>query len=499
VDDPRVELSRLTNEGDGAVVVGALDSVRVVVSAVPERTQTREDQAALYNLVSAAARLFPHLELRLPSGVATDLAPFAKGDLRDELQALHHALASPATTEPTREFHLAWASDPGATGLAGDAAGWSYSVGPDHLELPRRDGPALGGLAATSFMVAQAFGHALAGQLPFHATAGFVANLLDYQNAPASEVELGAGRTLGQHALLGCGSVGSSVHYAALLAAIAGGPAALVDPDPFRDRNKLRYPVLREIVEAAKVTWLAELAHTGGIDATPHESDIKGFLAAYETPPVLPLTLVSVDTVEGRRDATDALALTTLTAGVAGMQLHVARHGFGEEGCAYCQYVNVAPTLSGAQALAERVGLSVERVIAIQECEGGYITQADAEQMASSGRFQGPPPQPGERLADLDRRIYAQARVETGQGDVLISTPFVSAMAGLLLLAEALKESDPRLHAYRLRGRYDLDMSGEPPGFTGATPRDPSGRCLCHSRFRRNAYRRLHGLESQHA
>src|SRR5207249_10364002 len=51
-----------------------------------ERTRTREDQVALYNLVSSAARLFPHLTLELPPGVRCELAPFADGDFADQLR-----------------------------------------------------------------------------------------------------------------------------------------------------------------------------------------------------------------------------------------------------------------------------------------------------------------------------------------------------------------------------------------------------------------------------
>lgn len=494
MDDPRLELSRLTGAGDGAAVVHALDNVKLVITAAPARLVAREDQVALYNLVASAARLFPHIELRLADGTAVDLAPLASGDLADELRRLHRDLAPSPTAQPTHELHLAWGCDPAGDGLAGDASGWTYSVGPRLLPLDRRGGPAVGAIAATSFMVAQAFGHGLAGQIPFHPTSGFVANLLDYRNAPAPDIAADAGFALGDVALLGCGSVGSSVLYAALLSSVRGGPTALVDPDPFRPRNKLRYPVLRTIVEAAKVTRLADLLRGSGIDPVPYETDVQGFLAAHDAPPAFPLALVSVDTVEGRRDAADVLARATVNAGVLGMRLHVARHAFGADGCAYCQYVDVAPTLSGSQALAEMLGLPIERVIAIQECEGGWISDADAQQMAQSGRFADEPPHAGERLADLQRRIYAQATVATPQGEVLVSTPFVSAVAGLLLLVEALKEADSRLHPFRLAGRYDVDLSGEPPGFTTGATRDATGRCLCYSTFRRRAYRQLHAL-----
>jgi hypothetical protein len=497
MDDPRVELSTLTGGGDAAPILRALDSVELVIEAPAERTLSREDQVSLYNLVSSAARLFPHIDLRLEPGVRVDLAPLASGNLLDELRALHLDLAPAPTAQPTHRFHLAWGMDPTGDGLAGDASGWSYSVGPQHRPLTRRGGPAVGAVAASSFLVAQTFGRVLTAAgigLAFHPTPGFTANLLDYALAEAPEVDGDAGTRLGPTAFLGVGSVGSSAVYAALLANIGGGPLDLVDPDRFRDRNKLRYPVLRSGVTDVKVTWLAELALDGTLDIGPHDVDIQGFLETFDDPPVIPLAAVSVDTPEGRRDATDVLARTTLNAGVAGMQLHVARHGFTDGACSYCQYVDEQPTLSGSQMLAEMIGLSVERVIAIQQVEGGVVSAVDVEQMAASGKFHGQPPQAGERLQDVVRRIYAQAAVPTETGPVLISTPYVSAMAGLLLVVEAVKEGDPRLHPCRLKGRYDLDMSGEPPPFTQATVRDNSGRCLCYSPFRRGVYGRLHGV-----
>jgi hypothetical protein len=497
MEDPRVELSTLTGGGDPTPILHALDSVELVIEARPERQRSREDQVALYNLVSSAARLFPHVTIRLEPGVRCDLSPFANGDLLDELRRLHRDLAPTQTAEPAHRFHLAWGTAPTDAGLAGEASGWSYSVGPEHRPLARASGPPLGAIAASSFLVAQTFGRVLvrAGvNLAFHPTAGFTANLLDYRLSEAPKIDADCGIRLEPMVFLGTGSVGSSSVYIALLVSVEGGPVGLVDPDSFRERNKLRYPILRTAITDPKVTWLAELARGSGLDLQPHEKDVQGFLKEFAESPVVALAAVSVDTPEGRRDATDVLARTTLNAGVGGMQLHVARHGFIDGACAYCQYVDEKPTVSGAQMLAQMIGVSVERVIAIQQLEGGVISEADAAQMAASGLFHGEPPRVGERLQDLQRRIYAQAAVQTEAGAVLISTPFVSAMTGLLLLVEALKESDQRLHPYRLAGRYELDMSGEPPPFTQTTVRDASGRCLCHSPFRRQAYRRLHGI-----
>src|SRR6185503_26593 len=131
------------------------------------------------------------------------------------------------------------------------------------------------------------------------------------------------------------------------LAGVTGGPVDLVDPDTFSDRNRLRYPVVFEPGDDTKVASLAALANGCGLNARPHPTDVTGFLAEHPRPPVLPLVVSSVDTVEGRLDATDLLARCTLSAGVSGLQLHVAAHGFGDTACAFCQYVDAEPALSG--------------------------------------------------------------------------------------------------------------------------------------------------------
>ena len=185
------------------------------------------------------------------------------------------------------------------------------------------------------------------------------------------------------------------------------------------------------------------------------------------------------------------LARTTINVGVAGLMFHVSRHGFGEGGCAYCQYVDVAPALSGAQMLADLVGLPVERIVAL-EAGAGRLTEADARALALGGRYADTPPAAGSRLADLRRRAYAQASIPTQDGEMAVSAPHVSALAGVVALAEVLKHGDPLLTSYRLDGRVDLDLSGQPTGFVSVARADDSGRCLCQSGFRRKAWEHLH-------
>jgi hypothetical protein len=498
MSDPRLQYAELTAVGHDEEVVAALDGVDLVLRIAETREVDTDVVVGIAHTANLAARLFPHLTLDLPQTHA-DLGHLGRGPLRDVVTRLVDRLALPRTAIPARRVEVVWGGDAEPGGYSVDACGWSYSFGRRHVPISTGEGPPVGALAAGSLVVARLFVDALRplGLAGLDSDEPVVSNLLTYENTVAPSTIALPVADLPAMTLAGAGSVGSSVLYAGLLAGARGGPVDLVDPDRFTDRNLLRYPVLAEVPDAEKVRWLAELARRAGIAAQAYATDIQGYLAEFDAPPTIDLAVVSVDTVEGRRDATDMLAATTLNIGVSGLALHIARHGFtGPEGCAYCQYVDVKPGLSGAEELANLLGLPVDRVVAI-ELHDGRLTESDAEALRSSGRFGDRPPRAGDRLADLRRRVYAQAKVETQQGDLLVSAPFVSAMAGVLALAETVKHGDPALEPFRLGGRYDIDLTGLPPGHITALQRDRSGRCLCYSGFRRRAFAALRSRSAQ--
>lgn len=63
-----------------------------------------------------------------------------------------------------------------------------------------------------------------------------------------------------------------------------------------------------------------------------------------------------------------------------------------------------------------------------------------------------------------------------------------SAFAGVLLLAEVLKEVCQELHSFRLANSYRQDLIGIPSDGKDCYPRESAGWCLCHSHFRQLAY-----------
>lgn len=491
--DPRVELAGVAGGATESEVLARLDGVCIVLTIAEGRGSNAEDAAGLVNLVNLGARIFPHWRLPAHSDTLVEIGMFGDGTLSSVLADTAARVTPQPASDPVREFEVCWGGTPSGPGLAVDASGWNCSLGPVHLPVAPQDGPPIGSLAVGSWAVGQLLVDALEPLgVAGHRTLGFRWNLLTYELdvAPAtSSIEA----VLPPFVNAGCGSVGSSVIYAAVAAGVTGGVVDVVDPDAFTARNRGRYPILMDaVIDAPKAQWLAELCHEAGIASRPHDVDVTRFTNETTEPPAIDLVVSSVDTVIGRRDATDLLAKTTINIGVSGLAFHVSRHSFGEEGCAYCQYVDVAPALSGAQVLAEVVGLPVERIVALEHGDG-RLSQADASALAAGGRYGAHPPVAGSRLADLRRRAYAQASIASDAGDLRVSAPHVSALTGAVALAEIIKHGQPSLAPYRINGRLDLDLSGQPSGFVGTAPIDRSGRCLCHSGFRRTAWATMHG------
>ena len=268
----------------------------------------------------------------------------------------------------------------------------------------------------------------------------------------------------------------------ALLVSGARGELIVVDDDVLQTRNRLRYPLWIAPAQGRKVDWLANLCRSSLLTVTGVAATAEDYGETLERPPRLAIS--AVDTVAARAAIADVLALETLNAGVDGLQLHAARHRFGDGfACIYCGYVDASPASSELDVYVALTGLPPARVA--QLLHGERLSAADIEVLVESKRLDaaGAIELAGGRLMDVGRaRLYAEAAIPA-LGQARVAAPFVSALAGAILAAEVLKTSGMRLDR-----RVDVDLSGWPTGLTSRPKQDPSGRCLCWSPIRRRAY-----------
>lgn len=475
--DSRVDIIKQASAGadvEANRLLRTLDSTRIVVRASPAHA------AAALSFVNLIARLFSAVDVEaLPSATAT-VAPFGSGPIR-ALATSVVADVRAVTRTKTRATYLV---DIGVGAPGADlylwSDGWSLSISPSVLscDRPPRTGPAdvaVGALAAGEVLrtvVPQMPGVRLAGPRQW--------NLIDYRAettvvAVPHDVDVRA-------VLFGAGSVGSSFLYSLLLSDSRGRITA-VDRDTLHRRNKIRYPLWIRSARGPKVGWLAGMS-TACLEVKPARMTASEWIAAADAPE---LAIAAVDNTGARRDIVDLLAKTTLNAGVDGLKLHCSRHHLGDGcACVYCPYLDAGDPMDEVDIYVELTGLAPARVA--QLLGGDTLSDKDVASLISADKLE-PTDRDlvGGRIVDLARhRLYARAAARLGATTVAISTPYVSALAGALLAAEAIKTSAGGLHA--VDRRVDVDTSGYPTGFTSRPQADATGKCLCQSPVRLRLY-----------
>lgn len=490
MNDPRVSLGIDVSGAAGAAVTDALDRTRPIVRVDPALPPAGATAAA--GLALMLTRVFPHTEL---DGDAA-LGPNAWG-----ASTVAEAVASSATAkvapsrEPDTDIVLGVGNTP-ASDLYVGGDDWTASLATTPAAVTASQS-GLGVHAAAALAAAEVNKRVLVplGMRCVMLPASFVWNLLNYQLAVAPD-PCTRRRAKARLATFGCGSIGSSC--TAVLACIdeLTGEIWPVDPDTIDPgRNPYRYPALTGIETGPKAEWVAGVLRNAGWTAHAFVGDVASWVAAQPAPGMFGVAVSSVDTVEGRRDVADALAGTTLTAGVAGLALHVqVEHPADDFRCPYCQFLDVRSALEQCQVLAATVGLPADRIVQLIDANA-VLTAEDIQQAVAQGKVHPDNAHAlvGRRLDDLIRRAYAEAAVPTANPNArpaAVSAPYVSWFAGVLLAAEVDKEA---LGLPLLDRRADVDLSGLPLGVTSRHTRDASGKCLCAQRVRRQWATRLYG------
>nr|BFE63688.1 hypothetical protein GCM10020063_082140 [Dactylosporangium thailandense] len=493
--DPRLRLVNGTNLAEhGAAVLRALDEVRVIVRVGGAPTSAAP---AVRLLLGLAARLFSHVEIDGEAEAGVAGTSISANCLLDRLAWLRPA----PTASPTKDRVIGLGdAQNGAVTLGVGGGVFACRVGHAPQPIVDDDGPLLGLQAAVCIAVAELVKEVLAplGMMARRLDHDLVWDLLTYR-VGAVEPVVPIGRVFPRLALLGVGSVGTSV-----VAALASGDkpfvasVELIDPEVFDDRNPFRYPALvDDVTGSAKVGWGANLLTAAGIHTEPYVGTVDQWITSNDAPGFDGLLIASPDTVGGRRDVADVLARSTLSVGVSGMAFHLARHHAGDGlACPYCEYVSLGPATTQADVYAGQTGLEVARVLQLMQPHV-VLTPQDLAVAQASGKIQPDTAVSlvGHRLDDLVARAYAEIElVDTspttdGGGQAFLATPYVSALAGILSATEVYKV---HLGLPGVDRRLDVDLSGLPQGFTRRPSADTTGGCLCASPFRRRFARRLY-------
>lgn len=510
--DQRVSFLGAVSSQTRAELLGILNRTEISISVAPETLATTAGQTIVYQLATLTARLFDHVKLIGDEGtVARSTLTMLAGPFLEAVRRTCSELRPYSSETPTSTVLVQVGGGDSGSALFVGASRWSAFLSMSSPQSIVDSDCPVGPLAAGTLAAAEVFKIAL-GERVRGALGGreYSLSLRTYGEGETEEPDPEPGLPL-DLVLYEAGSIGTGFGHALAFASQFAGPLTIVDNGSFDEKNPYKYSLLdwaTATAGVAKAPWLArhlkELTN-GRLKATSFVGTAEQYVSSLDVDYRIPLAVSAVDTVEARLEIQDTLPKRIINAGIAGTTVEASVHGFGDGPCLACLSMDTEQESWQATPIAEAVGLDAGR--AHDLIRGNLpMEQADIETIKTAGRL------PAELAATLEtfldqpllslwnRQVaYSDAvvNVNVGSAQPLVSTAFVSAFAGILLLAELYKAVDTTLASHIVDNSYRQDLLGIPANDVFRHARDARGWCLCHSGFRQIVYAEKYSVKSK--
>lgn len=482
-------------------IVRALDETTIEVrfgDATPWRRQVLG-----IALVDILGRLFPRIAITGADDVDADqMLPPGEADFRDRLASArsHGVGALPANDTPA--LVVAVGNHPGDASIYCDANGWqSYiGTGPSQWEGPGDRTVPIGAVAAACRAAAHVFTSLLApfGTVSHAMPTGVYSSALTYEcgTDPLPVHDLPAPLAL-HSALAGAGSVGGAATYVFAHVPGLAGELEVIDYQRLEPHNPGRALLATKQLAARKrrkaLVAVEALAHQSDLQATPHPVPLEDWVASRDRDAGLPLMLCAFDSVEARRELQDAIPLNVINAACDAEHIVISGHVTDDGPCVYCLHV---PDVLDTERIAYKLivdgsGLPPKMVQGLLEqralLTSQHIAQIEDHRHFQRGVLEHYIGKDLRTLYDAELR-YAETAFDRDGERVAVATPFVTALAGVLLAGEALKAGDDAYREFRLgpftpgRNKYEENVLGSPTNaLVLPVARWAGAECLCQS------------------
>lgn len=511
--DPRLRLLVGTvDDDDLEEVLRLLDDTTVRVVADAPLDQWRH-QVLLFVLIDLLGRVVPRLAIDVEQGTSAPAGlppgPGTVGDRVAAARARSPLKALPPTDGATITIHIG----PGGTDgvLRVDASEWQSYLGfePSRLLTARRDsavGPAAAACRAAAAVYAMVL-EPVRDRLDL-AEASYRSALTHREGG--DPIDDPYPEPIGPLDLLlaGAGSVGGAAALAMHYEQGLTGHIDVCDPQVLDDTNPFRALLATALAARAQESKAgqvkASLAHHTGLTVDAHVATVEEWDAGRPQPAPLPLTLVAVDSRDARDSIQDALPLDVVNAAVGGDLLTVSGHRTGEGPCMCCLHMPqvLDTTQTKNRLISDATGIPQTEVnemrvsaLALNELRVRQIESKRGLESGSMSDFV------GRTLDDLwnDGILYGETEVVPSAGKrIAVAAPFTTALAGVLLAAEAFKRSTPKLSAYVLGASGGAVRYWEEPYASQNAILDVhvprSDICICRSVRRLRLTAQLYGV-----
>ena len=475
--------------------VDNLKDVRVAISFGQQAATSRDGRELLDLSVRLAARLYPSLMFStIPAG----------DQFADELMALASSINPniEASKTGTANAGLAIGLDPPAinapTVFAG-CDGWLARVGTKGPYKTSDLGNPYGAGFAACLAAANLFRFLF---LPSGT------NLLDdditFPPDPASLPSLAPCTLTDPLVLVGVGAVGNSTSWALARTPLTG-HIHLVDPQVVDLSNLQRYVLCTRNDEDGIKVDIVGKAFRGALQALPHKGTWASFLGAngYKWERVL----VALDSAHDRRAVQASLPRWIANAWTQVGDLGVSSHSFcGQDACLACLYLPTQKSKSQDQIVAEGLKIpqfqnKVRVLLGSGEATGKELCGAVATAWGIPTKTL--EPYAGRSIRELwvegicGGGIIPLGKAGHTPGELHVPLAFQSALAGMLLAAETVRDVltagvQRKTVVRRVDVLRRLGDSSPQPALKAGT-----GRCICEDRDFVATYRTKYGAEAK--
>jgi ThiF family protein/E2/UBC family protein C len=379
-----------------------------------------------------------------------------------------------------------------------NASGWVASV--DHDPSPRigPPNPYAAGVAG-AMACAELFRRIFLKSRPERNVS---VSLLNFDEETGANLEL-ANSNISKVLFVGVGAVGNAGLWALSRDANLRGRIWLVDPEDVTLFNLQRYVLATHAdVGRSKVLLGQQALARTRLSVEPNQSALDKFVEAHSTSEI-PTTVVSIDNVDGRRSAQALLPRLVVNGWTGDQALGVSWHVLSRNAaCLACLYHPHGQGSSAIEQAAKALGLPHDRTALL------WVTRQPLsdDDMRSAAATLGVPesvltPWRGKPLGDLYTDVVCGAVPldVTGVGKVeTVPLAHQSALAGILMAAELLKRTHPKLAKLsQSEPLVSWDNVLQPVPAIWRKPRAREAGCICGDPDYQKIYRRKWGHRSK--
>jgi hypothetical protein len=481
--------------------------IRIVIPPQPTLAQ----QIIALTLVDLLGRLFRRTDVQVdPDAVSGAGLPPGPPSLAARLElARGNGGLEPGPVD-TRPFLVTVGRSQVRSNLFVDGSGWQSYIGTDPSGLREASPIPFGPLLAACRAAAHIFSAAFSGmQLSRPIPKSSYSTLVGYRTSelPIVTEDFPAAADI-NIVLVGAGSIGGAAIIGFAHMMTLKGTIVIVDPQLVEDRNLVKALLVRPpaVAERAAKVKLArfELEHHKHLTVVDRQMSIEDYHASLNREAALPLLLCAVDSSESRRSVQDCLPLELINAACHPQEITISRHITDQGPCVCCLHMaDVLDTARNrARLIAGATGLEPMKVIdlwnsraPLTDSQLRAIERHRADPVGALKSYE------GRDLEGLWREqlLYAEVPLQVNTTRVSVATPFVTALAGFMLAAEAAKPAgiDPqqRLGPGARAIKYTESPFSSPEYALLSSPaRWATSECLCRSSRRIRLMRQRYGL-----